>query len=350
MVESEIGRFTRQEIYSQAQAVRVTLELADERHCRLAPLLQPSSYTEVVFTGCGSSYHLAQAAAFSWGQLTGVRSHAHPSSELVHFPTSYLNGDSRPLVFAISRTGGTDETVLALEKLKSRYRALSIAATSDPKSDLGRLSDLHLVFEECPEQSVVTTQAFTSMWLGLVLLADSCSDKPLIGTLKHLPETLEYHLSLSEDSIRPLAEDNSVDKFVFLGSGPFFPLAAEAALKMAEMALTSSAFYHTLEFRHGPKAILTPRSSVVMLPVEFERPQIGTLLSEIDETGARALVVSDQPIASGAEQLNLRSGLPEIFQPVLFAHVLQQLAFHRAIARGLDPDAPPHLVRTVKLA
>jgi glucosamine--fructose-6-phosphate aminotransferase (isomerizing) len=350
MVKSEIGQFTRQEIYAQAKAVRNTLELAPERSQQLARCFPLTQYTEVIFTGCGSSYHLAQGAAFAWARSTGARCHAHPSSELAHFPSSYLKDDSHPLVFALSRSGGTDETVLAIETLRSRYQATTIALTGETESEVGRLTDVHLVFHECREHSVVTTQAFTCIWLGLLLIADSCSGSRLIDSITSLPEVVETSLMGSELAVRPLAEDETADSFIFLGSGPFFPLVAEAALKMAEMALTHSVFYHTLEFRHGPKVVLSPRSRVVVFPAEVERPYIGTLLAEIEETGARALIVSDQPVATRSEQLNLRSGFPELVQPVLFAHVVQQLAFWRALMRGFDPDTPPHLVRTVKLA
>jgi len=349
MLKERIGEFTFQEI-SQGEALRETLRLGRERFERILPLLPLSQYSELVFTGCGSSYHIAQCAAYGWKALVGHRCLALPSSELLHFSDFHLNKDSRPLVFAISRSGGTDETVLSVNWLRSRYGARAVGITSALKTEVGQCVDREIPFLECEERSVVATRSLTSMLLGLLLLADFSSGERNLGQLMQLPGLLARSLKLSEATVRPLAEDESLHRFVFLGSGPFSALAAESALKMTEMALTTSHAYHTLEFRHGPKVLLSPHTLVIAFVSAAEQAYVKMLLEEIEEADARVLVISDHPIESDMQQLNFRSDLKEIFQPVLFAHTTQQLAFWRASARGLDPDSPPHLVRTVKLS
>jgi glucosamine--fructose-6-phosphate aminotransferase (isomerizing) len=134
-------------------------------------------------------------------------------------------------------------------------------------------------------------------------------------------------------------------------------LVDECALKMTEMALDTAFSYRTLEFRHGPKATLNSSDLVIIFPVEAERPHLDTLLEEIETTGAAYLVIeeerseSDRPFAPspGLPVLSVGGDLTEVFRPALYAHVGQLLAYWRAAARELNPDAPRHLARTVLL-
>ena len=134
-------------------------------------------------------------------------------------------------------------------------------------------------------------------------------------------------------------------------------LADECALKLTEMALDTAFSYRTLEFRHGPKATLNSTDQLVIFPVEAERPHLGTLVREITATGARVLVVDAQLLESAdpriatliIPQSAIRDSHFESFRPALYAHIGQLIAYWRAAARDLNPDAPRHLARTVLL-
>jgi glucosamine 6-phosphate synthetase-like amidotransferase/phosphosugar isomerase protein len=133
-------------------------------------------------------------------------------------------------------------------------------------------------------------------------------------------------------------------------------LADECALKLTEMALDTALSHRTLEFRHGPKATLVETDQVIIFPVRAERQHAQTLLAEIGATGAATLVVSsddDAPVST-KEARTERFLLPgdavaDMFLPALYAHTGQLLAYWRAAGRDLNPDAPPHLARTVLL-
>lgn len=349
MREKENGQFTGREIFSQAESLRETLSRAEARHGRLRPRLGLSGYSEIIFTGCGSSYHIALCAARAWQEVTGRRVMALPSSELLHYTESYLRRESTPLVFAISRSGGTDETLLVAERLRSFCRSTTIAVTSQEGASLARGADDQLIFSECEERSIVTTQAFTGMLFGLLLLGDALGGWPHEDELRRIPDLVDHGLRAHHCRLRPIAEANQVDRFVFLGSGALYGLAAEAALKMTEMAITPAHFYHTLEFRHGPKLIVSPQTLVVILVGTPERAYLGLLAEEIADRGGDVLFLCGDPVEADWPQISGGGKMPDILLPVLFAPLVQQLAFWRALARGLDPDEPPTLVRTVKL-
>lgn len=355
MYEEDRAPVTLSEIYHQADSCRRTVELAPVRQSVFDQFLPLDQFSDILITGCGSSHHLAMCASFAWSEMLARPVSGVASSELVHFADHYLSPRARPLVIAISRSGGTTEVRLAVERLKRDHGARSLAIVGDG-GEVGSACDAQLVFSECRERSVVMTQAFTCMLTGLYLLADGASGSSRGQDIAQLPDSIDRAISLTE-SLRPLAEAQSIRRFFFLGSGPMKGLADECALKLTEMALDTAFSHRTLEFRHGPKATLNSTDQVVVFPVAAERPYLDTLLAEVIATGARVLVVDTEPVEFREPRVEtliiprsaIRDPRLETFRPALYAHVGQLLAYWRAAARELNPDAPRHLARTVLL-
>lgn len=356
MYEEDHAPVTLSEIYHQSDSCQRTVERAEQRSRIFEQFLPLEQYTDILITGCGSSHHLAMSASFAWSEMLGRPVSAVASSELAHFSHHYLSAGARPLLIAVSRSGETTEVVLAIERLKQKYGARSLAIISDEGS-VGAACDAEIVLDECRERSVVMTQAFTCMLMALYLLSDVATGSGLLPEIEHLPRMIDKSLGSSERVIRALAEDNAIERFFFLGSGPMKGLADECALKMTEMALGTAFSHRTLEFRHGPKATLNSNDQLILFPVAEERPYLKTLLGEISKTGAHSLVVdSHSTLYHDSSSTSLvipqsATGDPrfEVLRPALYAHVGQLLAYWRAAARDLNPDAPRHLERTVML-
>jgi glucosamine--fructose-6-phosphate aminotransferase (isomerizing) len=361
---------TFSEIYDQARCCQEVIKMAGVRFESVRPLLPLDQYTDIVFTGCGSSYHLASCASFAWTNMLSRPVQAVQASQLMSFSERYFPASAHPLVIAITRSGGTSEVEQAVEALRSRYGAASLAVTGEPGGSVARVCDAEIAFAECIEKSIVTTRAFTSMLIGLYLLGDDLSGSRYRAHLASIPRSIESALEMSEQVVRRMAEDWRISRFVFLGSGGMKGLADECALKMTEMALSAASSFLTLEFRHGPKAALDSSTQVVLFPVEYERPYLSRVREEIVETGASLLVVSGDwrdgsdlarsadssamPTAIGDEDqlgLDMRLGnsVPEVIRPVLYVHLGQLMGYWRAIAGRLNPDSPPYLTRTVLL-
>ena len=342
MFEDDRAPVTLSEIYHQAASCQRSLEFARRRSQVFAQFLPLDFYTDIIITGCGSSHHLAICASFAWSELLERPVAAIASSELAHFPEHYLARDAKPLVIAISRSGDTTEVKLAVERLRRDYGARSLAVTTEG-NEVANACDAGIVFAECLERSVVMTQAFTSILVGLYLLVDGVNGRRHEVDIERIPRLIDNAIQPTEALIRPLAEDRNIRRFFFLGSGAMKGLADECALKLTEMALETAFSYRTLEFRHGPKATLNSTDQVVIFPADAEQPHLDTLIAEIDATGARVLLVD-------APQFAIRNSQIESFRPALYAHVGQLLAYWRASARDLNPDAPRHLARTVLLS
>ena len=141
-----------------------------------------------------------------------------------------------------------------------------------------------------------------------------------------------------------LGRNLDIDRFYFLGSGPRYGLASELSLKMKEMALSHSEPFHFMEFRHGPKSMVTPSTLVVGLLSKSNYQQEAAVLEEMSALGAQVLSMGEeQAIAS------FQSGLDESIQNILYLLVGQVMAFERSIAKGLNPDLPHNLDTVVKL-
>ncbi|HXG95142.1 MAG TPA: SIS domain-containing protein [Blastocatellia bacterium] len=362
---------TLSEIYDQARSCAETIRRADERNQIFNSFLPLDQYSDILITGCGSSHHLAMCASFAWSEMLARPVVAVAASELMHFADHYLSNNSRPLVIAISRSGGTSEVRLAVELLKRDYNARALAITGEAGGTVANVCDAELAFDECYERSVVMTQAFTCILTGLYLLADGASGNRRAEEIKRIPDLIANALRSSEEVFRAMAETERIERFFFLGSGAMKGLTDECALKMIEMALDTALSYRALEFRHGPKATLNENDLAIIFPAAAEQQHLETLLAEIEATGARALVVEragnaetrdrgklstsqsssiHRASASPRQQFFAIAGeLSETFRPALYAHAGQLLAYWRAVARRLNPDAPPHLARTVLL-
>src|SRR5262245_5757972 len=176
MYEEDRAPVTLTEIYYQPASCERAVKRAAERADVFESFSPLDNYSDIIITGCGSSHHLAACAAFAWSQMLDRPVAAVASSELLHFPDHYLNRDARPLVIAISRSGSTTEVKLATERLSREYGARALAITSD-RGDLAEVCEAEIAFTECRERSVVMTQAFTCMLVGLYLLADAVTGK-----------------------------------------------------------------------------------------------------------------------------------------------------------------------------
>ncbi len=334
--------YTWQEIQSQPEAWAAALKNLHEYS--QDPASRKPKDGEVIFTGCGSTYYLALAAASLTQALTGLRSRALPASELWLNPESFYPQGKTTLV-AISRSGETTETLNACRAFLEGRQGDLLTFSCYADQPLAKLGSLNIVLESAQERSVAQTRAFSTLFLGTLALAAHWSGREeLIGHLARLPESargmLERYASLAVE----IGSDQSADRFYWLGNGSRYGLASEASLKMKEMSLTHSEPFRILEFRHGPKSMVTPTARVIGLVSGKNTTREQAVLEEMRTLGGEVFSFSE----SDAE-FEYQSGIPEPFRDILFLPVAQSIAFHRSISKGLNPDLPTNLDPVVKL-
>lgn len=326
------------EIRSQTQAWVQALQVTNATRLPTA-----GDYDQVIFTGCGSTYYLSLAAAALYQELTGRAARAVPGGELLLNPGTVLTGQ-KTLLIAVSRSGTTTETVKAAEKFKIQ-KSGTLVVISNYDEQLSRLADVNILIERGQEQSVAQTRSFASMYVAVTAFcARLAGSVDLLAAMNKLPAAGDQLMDRYGSFAGSIGENLAFDRFYFLGSGIRHGLACEVNLKMKEMTLTHSEAFHFLEFRHGPMSMVNRNAVVIGMVSDANRIHEAKVLEEMQALGGTviALAESDADIVFG-------SGVPENARGVLYLPVLQLMAYHRSLAKGLNPDQPNNLTAVVKL-
>lgn len=316
-------------------------------------LWDDGGYDRVLFTGCGSTHYLAQAAAALFQQLTGVSARAYPASEIALMPDLVLLPDTNPLLITISRSGETTETVEAMRVFRERTGSPVIAVTCASASTLALQADISIAIDEAQEISLAQTRSFASMLIAVEAAAAALSGQGDLDALSGLTPAVTNLLRDYHSLAQQLGEDQQIERFFFLGSGALYGIACEGMLKMKEMSLSYSEAFHVLEFRHGPMSMVDAHTLVIGLISEEAHPQEIAVLREMRKRGAQILALAEQDygfdLADWAHFVPLKSNLPNWARPVVYLPVLQLMAYYRALARGQNPDQPANLEFVISL-
>ncbi|MEU0164773.1 sugar isomerase [Streptomyces iakyrus] len=263
----------------------------------------PAPGERVAIVGCGTSYFMARAAAALREGAGQGETDAFAASEFPH-------GRRYDRVVALTRSGTTTEILDLLGRLKGATRTTAITADPDTpvRTAAGELAVLDFADERSVVQTRFATTALTLLRAHLGLHSDAAVTDARTALTEPLPEGLV-----------------ECGQFTFLGRGWTVGLADEAGLKMREAALAWAEAYPAMEYRHGPISVSTKGTATWMLG---DAP--GGLARQVRDTGALWIAGRLDPLA-------------ELVR-------VQRLAVAVAASRGLDPDSPRHLTRSVILA
>jgi glucosamine--fructose-6-phosphate aminotransferase (isomerizing) len=210
---------------------------------------------------------------------------------------------------------------------------------------LARLADEQILIPKGQEESVAQTRSFASMYVAVTAFCARMAGRTdLLAGMQKLPQAGTQLMAKYESFAKEIGSNLDFDRFYFLGSGIRYGLACEVNLKMKEMTLTHSEPFHFLEFRHGPMSMVNEKAVVVGMLSDANRAHEAQVLAEMKTLGGTLAVLGE----SGAD-VEFRSGIPESVRGVLYLPVLQLMAFHRSVAKGLNPDHPKNLTAVVRL-
>ncbi|WP_336212981.1 SIS domain-containing protein [Nonomuraea sp. LPB2021202275-12-8] len=261
----------------------------------------PAAGERVAVVGCGTSWFIAMAYATLRERAGQGETDAFAASEAP-------DGRRYDRVLALTRSGTTTEVLDLLRRTSSKTTAI----TADPETPIMQAADEVIVLDYADERSVVQTRFATTQ---LAMLRAS------------LGEDLGQAIADAERAVSAPLPDELVgaEQFSFLGSGWSVGLAQEAALKMREASRSWTEAYPAMEYRHGPISIAGPGRVTWMLGTAPEG-----LREQVEATGGTFFATDLDPMA-------------ELIRA-------QRVAVARAFARGLNPDEPMHLTRSVILS
>ena len=317
-------------------------------------LVSAKTRREWLFVGCGTSFYLAEAAAISWTWLTGQPARAIPASEILLFPKlTQAEGDGLQAV-VISRSGKTSEAVRAATVLRQQLRIPTVGITCAKNSELERACDSTIVLGDADEQSTVMTRSFTSMLLSLqVLAARHAGNSQFLESLGSMAAAFSPKIAQIAQQMEAFVAGHSFADYVFLGQGPYHGIAREAALKVMEMSCSYSQFFHALEFRHGPKAIVSPATCLTFFISDSALQEETEVVQEMKDLGGVIVAVCNRatPEIRRSAHLVIELEVPgdEFVRLAPSIVPCQLFGYFSGLAKGLDPDHPKNLTKVVIL-
>jgi glucosamine--fructose-6-phosphate aminotransferase (isomerizing) len=346
--------YTWNEILSQGGVWQTVLDEFNESPLVGEILQEAQTKREWVFVGCGTSFYLAEAAAISWTMLTGQPARAIPASEVLLYPKLLEPSGQRLQAVVISRSGRTSEALRAANLLRADLHVATLGITCAENSELGQICDRALLLRAADEKSTVMTRSFTSMLVTLqVLAARQSGNREFVKDVRTQAEELESGVMDLAERIETFVAQHTFADYVFLGQGPFHGVAREGALKVMEMSCSYSQFFHTLEFRHGPKAIVSPATCLTFFLSDTAQKAEAEVLAEMKELGGIVTAICNR---AGSEvrkhadlviELKFAGNELALLAPCIVP--CQFLGFFAGLRKGLNPDQPKNLTRVVIL-
>ena len=343
--------FMLKEIHEQPESLALTIAGLEWPRLETAASALLSA-RGVYVVGAGSSYHAGLVLAHL---LWRVRIPSMPivAAECASYENLFDRGD---VAIAISQSGETIDTIKAVRVMKGRGVRV-IAVTNVVGSTVARECDAVIYTRAGPEIGVAATKTFTTQ--VAVLSALYISVMRLVGAdtaerereLKMLPELARRTIEGAAGTVRDVARRiKGKASAYYLGRGLSVPVAMEGALKLKEVAYLHAEAYPAGEMKHGPIALVEKGFPVVFVlsdPLTREKT-----LNNVAEVRARgAYTIGTVPAGSDAARaLDAAIRVPdagEVASPALHVIPLQMLAYFVAVERGLDPDRPRNLAKTV---
>ncbi|MEI6843979.1 MAG: glutamine--fructose-6-phosphate transaminase (isomerizing) [Actinomycetes bacterium] len=358
------NHFMLKEIFEQPKAVADTLLgrlsqgnqiVLDELHLSEEDI---QGLQKIVVLACGTAYHAGMLAKYAIEKWAKIAVEVELASEFRYRDPLI---DSHTLVIAISQSGETMDTLMALRHAKAcGARILAVCNTNS--STIPRESDAVLYTHAGPEIAVASTKAFLTQVIAVYLIGlhlaqrrgvmSDLDVKAIFNEMVELPGKIEQILETVEplrELTRGFAQSTSV---LFLGRNVGFPVALEGALKLKELAYMHAEGFAGGELKHGPIALIEEGTPVIaILPVGHEHGLDEKMLSNVQEVkarGAKVIVIAEEGAqVTGAEHIIRIPIAPAIFQPILATVPLQVFAYEMAVTRGNDVDQPRNLAKSV---
>ncbi|WP_085207941.1 glutamine--fructose-6-phosphate transaminase (isomerizing) [Streptomyces sp. Amel2xC10] len=316
---------------------------------------------KVVIVACGTAFHAGLIAKYAIEHWTRIPCEVELASEF-RYRDPIL--DSRSLVIAISQSGETMDTLMALRHAREQgSKVLAICNTNG--STIPRESDAVLYTHAGPEVAVASTKAFLTQLVACYLVAlylgqvrgTKWGDEitAVIRDLARISGSVEQVLETMEP-VRELARSLADKKTVlFLGRHVGYPVALEGALKLKELAYMHAEGFAAGELKHGPIALVEDDLPVVVIvPSPRGRSvlhdKIVSNIQEIRARGARTIVIAeegDEAVVPYADHLVRVPVTPTLLQPLVATVPLQVFACELATARGNEVDQPRNLAKSV---
>jgi glucosamine--fructose-6-phosphate aminotransferase (isomerizing) len=311
----------------------------------------------IVMVACGTSWHAGLVAEYIFEELCRINVEVEYASEFRYRNPVINEGD---VIIAISQSGETADTLVAIENAKSKG-AIILGVVNVVGSSIARVSDSGAYTHAGPEIGVASTKAFTAQLAVLTMMAlkigyekgtlDRDRYMQLLQELDAIPDKVSHALSTHE-KIQSVAEKYKDAKdALYLGRGYNFPVALEGALKLKEISYIHAEGYPAAEMKHGPIALVDEDLPVFFVATKDSyHEKVMSNMQEIKARRGKVIAIINEGDEQSISLANDAITLPEadeIVAPMLSAIPMQLLAYYIGISKGFDVDKPRNLAKSV---
>ncbi len=311
----------------------------------------------IIIVACGTSWHAGLIAEYIIEELCRIPVEVEYASEFRYRNPIIKKGD---VIIAISQSGETADTLVAIEKAKEQG-AIIFGIVNVVGSSIARASHAGAYTHAGPEIGVASTKAFTAQLAVLTMIAlkvakEKGSISPeryakLLFELEDIPEKAEALLKNVEE-LKIIAEKyKGAADALYLGRGYNFPIALEGALKLKEVSYIHAEGYPAAEMKHGPIALVDEKLPVIFVATKDDyHSKIVSNIQEIKARKGKVIAIisdGDETITTMADDVFTVPPADEIVAPMLSVIPLQLLSYYIGVTKGCDVDKPRNLAKSV---
>lgn len=318
---------------------------------------QIKNANRILIVACGTSWHAGLIAEYIIEELCRIPVEVEYASEFRYRNPIIHKGD---MIIAISQSGETADTLVAIEKAKEQG-AVILGIVNVVGSSISRISHAGAYTHAGPEIGVASTKAFTAQLTVLAMVALKIAKERetishnrylhLLEELNDLPEKVSHILARAEHIKNVALKYKDVINALYLGRGYNFPVALEGALKLKEISYIHAEGYPAAEMKHGPIALVDESLPVIFVATKDAYHE--KIVSNIQEIKARkgkviaVITEGDETITGMADDILPVPEADEVIAPVISVIPLQLFSYYIGIAKGYDVDKPRNLAKSV---
>jgi glutamine---fructose-6-phosphate transaminase (isomerizing) len=311
----------------------------------------------IMIVACGTSWHAGLVAEYIIEELCRIPVEVEYASEFRYRNPIVNKGD---VIIAISQSGETADTLVALEKAKENG-AFIFGVVNAVGSSIARISHAGAYTHAGHEIGVASTKAFTGQLVVLTMMALRIAIQKgtitqerylhLLTELADVPEKVEAILKNAEHIKTIALKYKDAHDFLFLGRGYNFPIALEGALKLKEISYIHAEGYPAAEMKHGPIALVDENLPVVFIATKDSyHEKIVSNMQEIKARKGKIISIITEGDDISPTLSNDVIAIPtadELIAPIISVIPLQLLSYFTGIAKGVDVDKPRNLAKSV---
>ena len=315
------------------------------------------SAPRIIIVACGTSWHAGLLAEYLIETFARIPVEVEYASEFRYRNPVIHVGD---VIIAISQSGETADTLVALESAKAQG-AFIFGVVNAVGSSIARLSDAGAYTHAGPEIGVASTKAFTGQVAVLTLMAlkigyakgtlAEADYLNLLLELEQVPEKIREILKQSAHIQQVANKYKDATDFLFLGRGYNFPIALEGALKLKEISYIHAEGYPAAEMKHGPIALVDENLPVLFVATrDLYYDKVVSNVQEIKARKGKVIAIitkGDTILPEMANDVIIIPEAHEAIAPILSVIPLQLLSYYTGLAKGYDVDKPRNLAKSV---